>query len=64
MGALLFSILGIAAYQYGKKAARPHIKWVGVALMLYPYVISDTGLLYGVGAGLCAAIYWFHRQGY
>jgi hypothetical protein len=30
---------------------------MGVALMLYPYVISETWLLYLVGAALCAALY-------
>ncbi len=61
-GALVFGIVGFAAYRYGKKAALPVPKWIGVALMLYPYAISTTWLLYAVGAGLCLGLY-IYRQG-
>lgn len=60
-GAILFGIIGWAAYRYGKKSGISNIKWLGVALMLYPYAISETWLLYLVGAGLCGAIYWFRE---
>ena len=61
MGALLFSLVGFAAYRYGAKTGRPHSKWIGVALMLYPYVVPATWLMYVVGVGLCAALYWFRE---
>lgn len=57
VAAIVFGIIGFAAYRYGKKTARVKVKWIGVALMLYPYVISDTWLLYVVGAGLCIGLY-------
>jgi hypothetical protein len=57
-GALLFGIIGFAAYRYGKKTARPYSKWIGVGLMFYPYAISRTWMLYLVGIGLCAALYF------
>ena len=56
-GAVLFGIVGFAAYRYGKKTESAATKWIGVALMLYPYAISETWLLYVVGAGLCVALY-------
>jgi hypothetical protein len=56
-GAVVFGLIGIGAYRYGKRAQRPRTKWLGVALMLYPYAISLTWLLYVVGAALCVAIY-------
>ena len=62
VGAILFGIIGYAAYRYGKKASIEAVKWIGVALMLYPYVISETWLLYVVGAPLCGALYAFRRQ--
>ena len=55
-GAVVFGLVGIAAYRHGKKAGRPRTKWVGVALMLYPYLITPTWLLYVVGAALCVAL--------
>jgi hypothetical protein len=58
-GAILFGIIGYAAYRYGKKTAATYPRWIGLALMLYPYAISRTWLLYAVGAGLCAALYIF-----
>ena len=56
-GAILFGILGYAAYRYGKKTSNQPTKWIGVALMLYPYAISETWLLYAVGISLCIGIY-------
>ena len=61
IGALLFGIIGFAAYRYGKKASLDTTKWIGVALMLFPYVISETWLLYAVGAGLCIGLYISRR---
>ena len=60
-GALLFGIIGIAAYRYGKKAGLVAPKWIGVALMLYPYGVSETWMLYVVGAGLCVALYGYRK---
>jgi len=56
-GAVVFGIIGYAAYRYGKKASLQTTKWIGVALMLYPYAISGTWLLYIVGTGLCIGLY-------
>lgn len=60
-GAILFGIIGIAAYRYGKKTSLGYPKWIGVALMLYPYAISQTWMLYVVGAGLCVGLYLFRK---
>jgi len=62
VGTLLFSILGMAAYVLGKRTQKATTKWLGVALMFYPYAVSDTALLYVVGVALCAAILWDRRQ--
>ncbi|MFZ4537745.1 hypothetical protein [Propionivibrio sp.] len=61
MGAILFGLIGYAAYRYGKKASFAAFKWIGVALMLYPYAISATWLLYLVGTGLCLGLYFARR---
>lgn len=57
-GAVVFGIIGFAAWRYGKKAGRKWTKWLGVALMFYPYAISQTWLLYVVGAALCAGLFF------
>jgi hypothetical protein len=52
VGVLIFGIVGFVAYRYGKSMSLQATKWIGVALMLYPYVISTTWLLYAVGVAL------------
>ncbi|NMM37964.1 MAG: hypothetical protein HHJ09_10675 [Glaciimonas sp.] len=61
LGAIVFGIIGIAAYRYGKKTSSSTPKWIGIGLMLYPYGVSQTWLLYVIGVGLCAALYFFHE---
>lgn len=62
IGVVIFGIGGYVAYRYGRKMSRPATKWIGIALMLYPYAISATWLLYLVGAGLCIGAYWSTRS--
>lgn len=49
------------AFRYGRRRGHPTTLWLGVALMLYPYVVHDTRLLYVVGAILCVGIWMDHR---
>jgi hypothetical protein len=56
-GALLFGLIGFGAYRFGKHSERPTTRWIGLTLMLYPYAVSDTRLLYVVGAALCGWIW-------
>ena len=60
-GALLFGIIGFAAWRYGKKSERQTTRWLGVVLMLYPYAVAQTWLLYLLGAALCAGIAFDQR---
>jgi len=55
-GAIVFGLIGLAAYRRGRKLERPRTLWLGVALMLYPYLVSNTWLMYAVGAALCAGV--------
>lgn len=61
-GLIFFGVAGIAAYRYGKKTGQDKLRWVGVALMLYPYAVSETWLLYAVGFGLFALLYALRRK--
>jgi hypothetical protein len=60
VGILLFSVVGMIAFWKGRKQKRPPVKWIGLALMLYPYLVWSTAGVYVVGAALCVAlwIYW------
>ena len=57
VGAVLFGIAGYAAFRRGRKASKPALTWAGLALMLYPYAVPQTWLLWLVGAALCAWTY-------
>ena len=62
-GAIVFGILGLAAVRYGRKNHLRITTWLGVALMVYPYAVSGTGMLYAVGIAGCAGIYAAARSG-
>ena len=57
---LLFGAIGLGALVYARKmsAFKPAI--LGVALMAYPYFVSDTLLLWGVGIALTIALFVFN----
>ena len=59
VGVIVFGVVGLVAYYRGKRSGRPRMRWLGLALMLYPYLVWQTWLLYLAGAGLCAAIWWY-----
>lgn len=60
-GAIVFGIVGFVAWRYGRKAERARTRWLGLALMLYPYLVSQTWALYALGLALCAGIWWDGR---
>jgi hypothetical protein len=51
-GSFLFGLIGMAAFAYGKKESRVYPMLFGAALMAFPYFVTNTWALYGVGAGL------------
>ncbi|MCC7203536.1 MAG: hypothetical protein IT441_00520 [Phycisphaeraceae bacterium] len=56
---ILFGSVGMAAFYYGKKQAAWQPMVLGLALMCYPYFVSTTLLLYGIGTVLTAALFIF-----
>ena len=62
-GTLLFGLIGFVAFRYGGKLGMPVVRWAGGVLMVYPYAISDTKLLYAVGVALCALMFWLRDWG-
>ena len=56
-GAIGFGIAGWLAWRHGKATERPLVRWLGLALMVFPYGVSSTLWLYLVGASLCCGVY-------
>jgi hypothetical protein len=61
VGAILFGVVGVFAYYWGKRRRRKVTRWLGLALMLYPYVVPQTWALYAIGAALSGAA-WLYRE--
>ncbi len=57
VGVVLFSLIGFVAYRRGRSSKRSMLTWTGVALMLYPYAVPQTWLLWVVGAALSGWLY-------
>ncbi len=55
---LLFSSIGLGFFIYGKKQRAVVPLVCGIALMVYPYFISNTMLLVGIGVVLMAIPYF------
>jgi len=47
--ALLFGSIGFGYFIYGKRQAQPVVRYTGIALMLFPYVVTDTAAVVLVG---------------
>lgn len=54
---LVFGLIGMAAFGYGKKEGRVKTMILAAALMVYPYFVSNPIALWGVGAALTAALF-------
>ena len=63
VGAVAFGLIVLFAWRSGRKQKRRTRPWLGVALMLYPYAVSQTWLLYTLGVALCGGI-WFDHERY
>ncbi|NML43327.1 hypothetical protein HHL11_06160 [Ramlibacter sp. G-1-2-2] len=58
LGLIVFSVVGYVAYRRGRKSGNTALTWIGVATMLYSYVVPQTWLLWLIGAAATGWI-WF-----
>lgn len=56
---IVLGAIGMAAFVYGKNTQKAKPMIIGIALMVYPYFVSSTLLLYGIGIALTAALFIF-----
>lgn len=55
---LVFSAIGAGFFLYGRKQTRPVPLLCGLALIVYPYFISNNALLVAIGVVLMAIPYF------
>jgi hypothetical protein len=60
-GSLIFGVIGLVAFRYGKKSALIVPMLLGLGLMIYPWFVSETWMLYVIGCALTGAV-WFFRN--
>jgi hypothetical protein len=57
LGAILFGIIGWVAFRRGRTTSISVLTWSGVALMIYPYGVSETWTLWLIGIALSGLVY-------
>ncbi len=57
---LIFGLIGMAAFVYGRKQGRPKTLLIACLLMIYPYFISNVIALWIIGVALTASLFLFH----
>jgi len=58
---VIFGAIGFVAFAHGKKSVLMPPMVLGALLMIYPYFVSGTWLLYIIGAALTAALYFWRE---
>lgn len=58
IGNLLFSSIGFVAFVYGKRMNLWKLMLCGLALMVYPYFIGGTAMMYVIGAVGSVALFF------
>jgi cyanate permease len=56
--AVLFGLVGFAAFRYGRKNGEPRPLFLGIALMAYGYFVSNAWISFGIGALLTLLLFF------
>jgi hypothetical protein len=62
LAGFMFGTIGWGAFMYGKRLDLWQPRAIGLALMVYPYLISNSWLLWGTGVGLLVLLGFYHRE--
>lgn len=58
---VIFGLIGWFAFWHGKKENSARVMLLGIALMGYPYFVSNTILSFAIGLALCAALFFWRE---
>lgn len=58
----VFGTIGWGAFVYGKRLDLWQPRAIGVALMVYPYLIGHHIMIWAVGAALLGLLWRFHHE--
>jgi hypothetical protein len=55
---MLFGAIGVGFFMYGRKQRSPVPLVCGLGLMVFPYFVSNSWLVFAIGVGLMAVPYF------
>jgi hypothetical protein len=56
--ALLFGVVGFAAFRYGRRNSEPRPLFIGIALMAYGYFVTNPWVSLAIGTVLTLALFF------
>ena len=56
--AIIFGAIGAAGFVHGKRTGNARAMAIGVALVVFPYFVSDTLIVFAIGAALAGLLYF------
>ncbi len=56
--AVLFGLVGFAAFRYGRKNSEPRPLIIGIALMAYGYFVTNPWISLAIGSALTLALFF------
>jgi hypothetical protein len=56
--AVIFGLVGFAAFRYGRKNSEPRPLFIGVALMAYGYFVTNPWVSLAIGSVLTLALFF------
>ena len=59
LGMIIFGAIGMGAFVYGKKSGMIKPMLTGIALIVYPYFVSATWLVFLIGLLLTGSLFLF-----
>jgi hypothetical protein len=54
---LLIGLVGLACFRYGRRQGRVPPMIAGVVLIVYPYFVSNVGVMLAIAAAILAALW-------
>ena len=62
LAGIIFSMIGLGAFSYGRKLDLWQPRVIGLGLMIYPYFVSNRWLLWGGGTGFLVLLWFYHDE--
>ena len=62
LAGFIFGTIGWGSFSYGRRLDLWQPRAIGIALMIYPYFISNDWLLWSAGIGLLVLLWFYHHE--